>query len=64
MKKQKLFFNPLKDLVDQFDKLIRGRLWLKVLVALVLGIVFGILLGPDLGLLSIDTVKSITAWRG
>ena len=62
MKKQKLFFNPLKDLVDQFDKLIRGRLWLKVLVALVLGIVFGILLGPDLGLLSIDTVKNITAW--
>lgn len=62
MKKQNLFFNPLKDLVDQFDKLIRGRLWLKVLIALVLGIVFGILLGPDLGLLSIETVKSITAW--
>lgn len=62
MKKQNLFFNPLKDVVGQFDKLIRGRLWLKVLLALALGIVCGILLGPDLGLLSVDTVKNITAW--
>ena len=53
-----LFFNPLKTLVDQFDKLIRGRLWLKVLIALALGVV----LGPDLGLFSAATVNAITAW--
>ncbi len=54
--------NPLKNLAEQFDKLISGRLWLKVLIALMLGVVAGVLLGPDLNLLPADTVKAITAW--
>ncbi len=58
----KKFTSPLKNLADQFDRLISGRLWLKVLIALMLGVIFGILLGPDLGLVSTETVKTITAW--
>ncbi|GAB3029191.1 dicarboxylate/amino acid:cation symporter [Bowmanella dokdonensis] len=57
-----LFLQPLVTLTSQFDKLIRDRLWLKVLIALFLGVVCGILLGPDLRLVSAGTVKVITAW--
>lgn len=56
------FSNPLKNLSDQFDKMVSGRLWLKVLLALALGVIAGILLGPDLGLLSTNAVKNITSW--
>ncbi|CCK74716.1 MAG: dicarboxylate/amino acid:cation symporter [Oleispira antarctica] len=62
MKKIKPLTNPLKNLVDQFDLLIRGRLWLKVLIALALGVAFGVLLGPDLHLVSASAVKNITSW--
>lgn len=62
MTKAKSFMSPLKNLVDQFDRLISGRLWLKVLIALGLGVIAGVLLGPDLGLVSVTLVKTITAW--
>jgi Na+/H+-dicarboxylate symporter len=42
--------------------LVEGKLWLKVIIALALGVIFGVLTGPDLGLLSAGTVKIITAW--
>jgi Na+/H+-dicarboxylate symporter len=53
---------PFKHLSERFDKLIEGRLWLKVLIALAAGVAFGLLLGPDTGLFSPATVKVITAW--
>ena len=56
------FSSPLKNLSEHFNKLIGGRLWLKVLIALALGVVLGILLGPDLEIFSKNTVKTITAW--
>lgn len=56
------FSSPLKNLSEHFDKLIGGRLWLKVLIALALGVILGIILGPDLGIFSKNTVKTITAW--
>ena len=62
MTKTVFFFEPLKNLAEQFDKLVSGKLWLKVLIALALGIIVGVLMGPDLGLLSSATVKIITAW--
>lgn len=62
MKKQTSLFKPLKTMVEQFDRLISGRLWLKVLIGLFSGIIAGVLLGPDLALLSETTVKTITAW--
>ncbi len=62
MSKAPLILSPLKNLVDQFDRLIHGRLWLKVILAMILGILCGILLGPDLGFFADTTVKAITAW--
>jgi Na+/H+-dicarboxylate symporter len=56
------YIQPLKYLSDRLDKLIEGRLWFKVLIALGLGIVFGLILGPDLGLFEQGTVKVITSW--
>lgn len=58
----KFIGTPFKNLADQFDRLISGRLWLKVLIALLLGVILGILLGPDLGLIKSELVKPITAW--
>ncbi len=55
-------FKPIKNLVGQFERLIKGRLWLKVLIALALGVISGILLGPDLSLVSAPVVKTVTAW--
>lgn len=52
----------LKNLTDQLEQLINGRLWLKVVIALFLGVLAGVLLGPDLGLLQADTVTTVTAW--
>ena len=59
---KKRFANPLKNISEQFEKMINGRLWLKVMLALVLGVLAGILLGPDLGLVSPNAVKTITSW--
>ena len=59
---KKRFANPLKNISEQFEKMINGRLWLKVMLALVLGVLAGILLGPDLGLVSAAAVKTITSW--
>ncbi|QOL25962.1 dicarboxylate/amino acid:cation symporter [Thalassotalea sp. LPB0316] len=52
----------LKNLSGQLERFINGRLWLKVLIALALGVLAGILLGPDLGLVSSETAQVITAW--
>ena len=56
------YLAPLKQLANRLDKLIQGRLWLKVLIGLGLGIITGFLLGPELGLLERSTVKVVTAW--
>lgn len=57
-----VILSPLKALSAHIDKLIRGRLWLKVMIGLGLGIVTGIALGPDIGLFQVGTVRTITAW--
>ncbi|ALS97159.1 dicarboxylate/amino acid:cation symporter [Lacimicrobium alkaliphilum] len=62
MRSLPLFLQPVVNLTAQFDKFIQGRLWLKVLIALFLGVLCGILLGPDLHLVSADAVVTITAW--
>lgn len=56
------FFRPLKTLTIGLERLVEGRLWLKVLIGLGLGVVFGVLLGPDLQWVSAPTVSIITAW--
>ena len=42
--------------------LIRQRLWLQVLIAMVAGVAFGILIGPTTGLVPEDTANVIGAW--
>ena len=56
------FLSPLKSLTTHFERMINGRLWLKVIIALFLGVIVGIFLGPDLGLVSPNYVAIITAW--
>lgn len=55
-------FTPFKQLGHRLDRFIEGKLWLKVLIALAAGIVFGLLLGPDLNFFEEKTVRYITAW--
>ena len=52
----------LKYLTGYLDKLVKGRLWMKVLLAMFLGIGTGILLGPSVGLLPEKTAATIGNW--
>ncbi|MFP4524689.1 MAG: dicarboxylate/amino acid:cation symporter [Candidatus Woesearchaeota archaeon] len=49
-------------LSDHISKLVHTKLWLKVLIALGLGSVIGILLGPDMGLVTKEAAATITDW--
>ena len=53
---------PLHRLVDRVQGLLRGRLWLKVTGALVLGTLVGFALGPDLQWIAPESARSITRW--
>jgi len=57
-----LYPRSLKYLSIYLQSLIRGRLWLQVLVGMVLGIGVGILLGPSLGLVKISTATVVSDW--
>lgn len=52
----------LKYLSSYLQSLIRGRLWLQVLVGMVLGICTGILLGPGPGWVNTSTAAIISDW--
>jgi Na+/H+-dicarboxylate symporter len=53
---------PLKNLAGTLSALVSGRLWLKVLIGLVLGLATGFLLGPTAGLVATDTGALIGNW--
>jgi Na+/H+-dicarboxylate symporter len=52
----------LKSLSGRLDSLVKDRLWLKVIIGLILGIVVGALLGPDLDLISPEKAAVIGDW--
>lgn len=52
----------LRQLHGQLRGFIRGRLWLQVLVAMVLGVATGIVLGPGAGLVAPATATVLTNW--
>ena len=52
----------LKNLTKHMQSLIRSRLWLKILVAMFLGVVTGILLGPSTGFVQRETGIVIGSW--
>ena len=52
----------LKYLSDYLQGLVRGRLWLQVLVGLAAGIMVGILMGPTVGWLDAGNAATISDW--
>ena len=52
----------LKDLSQKIKRLLESKLWLKVIIALILGILSGVVLGPDLDLVSTASAETITNW--
>ena len=52
----------LIELRDHVDAWMRSRLWAQVLAGLVLGILVGYLLGPDLSWVERETAEAIARW--
>lgn len=52
----------LKHWSGQLTALVRGRLWLQVLLAMALGIGLGIALGPSVGWVPVETAEAIARW--
>lgn len=48
--------------IPQLTYLIKSKLWAQVLVALFLGLMFGLVLGPEMNLVSKDSADVITEW--
>ena len=46
----------------QITYLVKKKLWAQVIVALFLGLVFGLFLGPEVGIVEKDTAELITDW--
>ncbi len=56
------FDNPFSILSNHLNKLVKGRLWLKVLIGMFLGIAIGMLIGPTTGWLAPHTATTIGNW--
>lgn len=54
--------NPINYLSGHLTKLVKGRLWLKVLIGMFLGIVVGMLIGPTTGWFEVDTATTLGNW--
>lgn len=57
-----LQLEPLSRLANRLQDLVQGRLWLKVLLAMLGGIGVGLLLGPDAGLVDPAIAQPLVAW--
>jgi Na+/H+-dicarboxylate symporter len=57
-----LNITSLAQLSDRLGMLVRGRLWLQVLIGMALGIVTGILLGPSTGWLTPRAAQIVGNW--
>lgn len=57
-----LEFRSLNDLSVHLDRLVKGRLWLKVLIGLALGAVLGIVINPSTGWLSAEMSAALADW--
>lgn len=70
MRRRKAIFDPLelihprslKHLNNQLQSLVKGRLWLKILLGMFLGIVVGLVLGPSTGLVDPSISMIIGEW--
>ncbi len=59
---EKIHPRPLTHLARHLQGLIRGRLWLKILVAMFLGVGTGVILSPATGLLDQATADMVGSW--
>lgn len=57
-----LYPRSLKYLADSLQALVRGRLWLQVLIGLVAGLITGILIGPSVGWVEPATAAVLGNW--
>ena len=55
-------FRPLNNLSIYLDRLVKGRLWLKVIIGLILGAGLGVILNPTVGLMSEELSSSLANW--
>lgn len=70
MRRRKATFNSLelihprslKHLNNQLQSLVRGRLWLKILLGMFLGIAAGLVLGPSTGVVDPSVAMTIGEW--
>ena len=53
---------PLTGLMSYLQGMIQGRLWLKIIIAMFAGIITGIILSPQTGLIAKDTGMLIGSW--
>ena len=54
--------NPFNYLSSHLTRLVKGRLWLKVMIGMVLGIAVGMLIGPTTGWLPAETATTVGNW--
>ncbi len=57
-----MHIKPLDELSHYLKRLVEGRLWLKVMIAMILGVVAGLLLSPDRGWITAEVSVSIGNW--
>jgi len=62
LKSAKIELRPLNNLSIYLEQLVKGRLWLKVIIGLILGASFGILLNPSSGIVSEQFSSSLAEW--
>lgn len=53
---------PLTDLMNYLQGMIKGKLWLKIIIAMITGLVTGIVLSPQTGLIAKDTAELVGSW--
>lgn len=59
---ERLHPRSLKHLNHQLQDLVRGRLWLKVLIGMALGLVTGIIIGPSVGWVDPAIAYPLSSW--
>lgn len=55
-------FTPFRNLSHKLEILVRGKLWLQVIIGLLLGLIVGILLGPNYQLVAPEKTAVIMEW--
>lgn len=57
-----MYPRSLKYMTNYLQSMVRGRLWLKVLIGMVLGIFTGVMIGPSMGLIEPTTATLVGDW--